>query len=130
MWRRPHRTRVRVRRRMTAEDLASTLQCFQKRDEVSDLIGRESKLGHVWMTRYDAFGQRLFQILHRVPLVQRPEGRSRLERALGDLVDRMTPRAVRPREIEAPLHARWLLCPARRSAGENGRRGDGENNQT
>jgi hypothetical protein len=63
------------------------LERFQETNEVPDLPGVQSELGHARMTRHNPLGKRLFERLNRVPLVKGSKRRSNGQGTLRDLID-------------------------------------------
>ena len=76
---------------------------LQIRQQVVNLIGIELKFRHGRMAGLDALGERLSQGFDRITLVQSPERRRDLERALAHPVDGVTSRAIVEREGLAAL---------------------------
>src|SRR5262245_18360737 len=72
----------------------SLFECLQIRQQIVDLVRIELELRHGRMSGLDAFGERLRQVCYRIALVQGPERRRNLERALADAVDGVTPCAI------------------------------------
>src|ERR1700720_1679664 len=70
------------------------LQRLQETDEVPDLPGVQSELGHARMPRHNSLGKRLFKRFDRVPCVKGSERRSDGKGALRDLIDRMAMRTI------------------------------------
>ena len=82
----------------------STLQAFEERDEILDLVGFETKLGHGRMSGHDPLGKALLKCFDRIALVQSPERRGRLEAASASAPDGVTPCAMGLREGSASVH--------------------------
>jgi len=76
---------------------ALTSRLFQRlqiRQQVVNLIGIELKFRHGRMAGLNALGERLSQCFYRITLVESPERRRDLERALAHPVDGVTSCAI------------------------------------
>jgi len=80
------------------------------REEISDLRGIELKLRHGRMACHNALGERLLQIINRVPLMQRAERRRDSKRAVACSSNGVAHRAIRLRE-NAPALRNNLNAP-------------------
>src|SRR5262245_44303925 len=96
------------RERDTRYANASSLQRFQERDQVGDLVRVEAEFRHVRMAGDNSLGQRFLQRLDRIALMQDTKWRRRRQRALAGLVHRVAPGAVGARKGEAALNTGGL----------------------
>lgn len=80
------------------------LKRFQETDEVADLSGVQSELGHARMTRHNFFTQRLLERLDGIPQMKGSECRGNGYGTLRDLIDRMAMRTVGLRKYLTSLY--------------------------
>ena len=78
---------------------------LRKQDEIADLIRFELELWHAGVSSHDSFSKRFLKRLNVIALVQVAKWRRDPKWTRADLIDRMTARAIKQRQVPTVLDA-------------------------